>query len=382
VLDQTLAHGGIGLSTTFMDTDRHNREVPSRKADDAEFGQLLDVLTRHPGATLQFVPRFLQPEYWQEDFDRMVALAAPRGIAANWGALRCEKSRSDEFAERWAHNRSVNAKGARINPLFSHAMSYVNLHFDRSIMWHGVLSWHELCNGPEEDKARLLADPAWRAKARAEWDACTYTLAPVAMPERMVLDHSEREIPGQTGMTLPAYAAQQGLHLSDALAEWLLHNGIGSSLRTADNPLDEAVVCELIRDPNTVTGGSDAGAHIQMFSGAGNATYLFTRFVRDAGLLSIEEAVHAVTGKHASFFGLGDRGVIAPGKAADLNVFALDEIELHRDERVDDIPGGSWRYTRPDAGYRATVANGSPTYLDGRQTDARPGRMVGLSPTA
>ena len=382
ILDQALAHGGIGLSTTFMDTDRHNREVPSRKADDAEFGQLLDVLTRHPGATLQFVPRFLQPEYWQEDFDRMVALAAPRGIAANWGALRCEKSRADEFSERWAHNRSVNSTGARINPLFSHAMSYVNLHFDRSIMWHGVLSWHELVNGPQENKEKLLADPDWRAKARAEWDACTYTLAPVAMPERMILDHSERELPGQTGMTLPAYAAQRGLHLSDALAEWLLHNGIGSSLRTADNPLDEASVCELIRDPNTVTGGSDAGAHIQMFSGAGNATYLFTRFVRDAGLLSIEEAVHAVTGKHAAFFGLGDRGVIAPGKAADLNVFALDEIELHRDVRVDDIPGGSWRYTRPDAGYRATIANGSPTYLDGRQTDARPGRMVGLSPTS
>jgi N-acyl-D-aspartate/D-glutamate deacylase len=144
-------------------------------------------------------------------------------------------------------------------------------------------------------------------------------------------------------------------------------------------PLNEDVVCELIRDPMTVTGASDAGAHIQMFSGAGNATYLFTRYVRDAGLLSIEEAVHAVTGKHAAFFGLHDRGVLAPGKAADITVFALDEINLHRETRVDDIPGGSWRYTRPAGGYRTTIVNGEPTFLDGRATDARPGRMVGLS---
>lgn len=379
VLDEALAHGGIGLSTTFMDTDRHNREVPSRKADDEELGRLLDVLARHEGATLQFVPRFLQPELWQQDFDRMASLAVPRGISANWGALRCEEFRREELAERYAHNQAINRGGGRIAPLFSHAKAYVNLHFDRSIMWHGVPSWHELANGAAAEKEALLADPQWRAKARADWDACTYTLAPVGTPERLLLDHSERELDGETGMSLSAYASARDLHLSDALADWLLRNGVGSSLRTAESPLDEDAVCALIRDPDTVTGGSDAGAHIQMFSGAGNATYLFTRYVRDAGLLGIEEAVHAVTGKHAAFFGLGDRGRITPGKAADITVFALDEIELRPDVRVDDIPGGSWRYTRPAGGFRATIVNGEPTYLHGGPTDARPGRMASLS---
>ncbi|TML16496.1 MAG: amidohydrolase [Actinobacteria bacterium] len=379
LLDEALRHGGIGLSTTFMDSDRNNREVPSRKADDTEFGSLLDVVARHPGATLQFVPRFMQPEYWQDDFDRMATLCAPRGIKANWGALRCEQQRADELAARWSHNKAVNAGGARVAPLFSHARSYVNLHFDRSIMWHGILAWHELANGPRSDKERLLGDPTWRARARAEWDACTYTLAPIRTPERFILDHSERELPGQTGMSLLDYAERRNLHISDALATWLLDNGIASSMRTAEWPLDEATVCELIRDPLTVTGASDAGAHIQMFSGAGNSTYLVTRYVRDAGLLSIEEAVHAITGKHAAFFGLNDRGVLQVGKAADITVFALEEIEVGRDVRVDDVPGGSWRYTRPDAGYRATIANGATTYLDGRATSERAGQMVGLT---
>jgi hypothetical protein len=340
----------------------------------------LDVVAQHPGATFQFVPRFLEPEFWQDDFDRMARLCIPRGVRANWGALRCEVQRAEEFTERWAHNQRVNATGALFAPLFSHAGSYVHLHFDRSIMWHGILAWHELANGPDGDKERLLADRQWRDRARAEWDACTYTLAPVRTPERLLLDHSDRGLPGQTGMTLVDYAKERRLHLSDALATWLLDNGIGSSLRTAEWPLDEDAVCELLRHPVSVTGASDAGAHIQMFSGAANSTYLFTRYVRDAGLLSIEEAVHAVTGKHAAYFGLNDRGVLASGKAADIVVFALDEIDVKPDVRVHDVPGGSWRYTRPAPGYRATIANGSFTYVDGKATDARPGQMVALTP--
>jgi N-acyl-D-aspartate/D-glutamate deacylase len=359
-----------------MDTDRDNRDVPSRLADDAEFGALLDVVARHRGATFQFVPRFMQPEHFGPDIERVAALCAASGVRANWGALRVQSELADERIDRMALNDRLRASGADLAPLFNHMPTYVNLHFDRSIMWSGVLAWHELVNGPEAEKARLLADPAWRARARADWDACTYTLVPIGRPSMILLDHSERGRADQVGIDLAELAARRGAHLSDALADWLLDNGIHSSMRTRDRALDEEAVAALIRDPNTVTGGSDAGAHIQMFSGAGNATYLLTRYVRDACLLHIEEAVHAVTGKHARFFGLGDRGTIAVGQAADLAVFALDEIDVRPEQRVADIPGGSWRYTRAPGGFRATVVNGQPTFLDGAATGARPGAFL------
>jgi N-acyl-D-aspartate/D-glutamate deacylase len=380
VLDEALAAGALGFSTTFMDTDRDNRDVPSRVADDAEFGALLDVVARHPGATFQFVPRFMQPEYFEADIERLAPLCAARGVRANWGALRCQAELAGERVDRVALNGRLRAAGADFAPLFNHMPTYVNLHFDRSIMWSGVLAWHDLVNGPDTDKPRLLADDAWRARARADWDACTYTLVPIGRPETLLLDHSERGRTDQVGISLAELAAARGVHLSDALADWLLDNGLHSSMRTRDRALDERGVVELLRDPNTVTGGSDAGAHIQMFSGAGNATYLLTRYVRDTGLLSIEEAVHAVTGKHARFFGLADRGTVAVGQAADLAVFALDEIGVRAERRVDDIPGGSWRYTRDPGGYRATVVNGVPTFADGAATGARPGAFLSARP--
>jgi N-acyl-D-aspartate/D-glutamate deacylase len=104
---------------------------------------------------------------------------------------------------------------------------------------------------------------------------------------------------------------------------------------------------------------------------------MLTRYVRDTGVLTVEETVHSFTGKHARCFGLADRGVLAVGRAADLTVFALDELELHPDQRVDDVPGGSWRYSRRPGGYRATVVNGVPTFLDGAPTGARPGTFLG-----
>ena len=86
--------------------------------------------------------------------------------------------------------------------------------------------------------------------------------------------------------------------------------------------------------------------------------------------------MHALTGRTAAFFGLSDRGVVAPGKVGDLAVFALDEIELRREERRYDVPHGTWRFTRPPAGFRATVVAGTPTWLDGHDTGTRPGTVL------
>jgi N-acyl-D-aspartate/D-glutamate deacylase len=98
--------------------------------------------------------------------------------------------------------------------------------------------------------------------------------------------------------------------------------------------------------------------------------------VRDTGLLGVEEVVHSVTGKLAGYFGLHDRGTVEVGRAADLCVFALDELSLQPDVRVDDVPGGSWRYTRRPGGYRYTVVNGIATFAGGSSTGARPGALV------
>lgn len=381
-LDKALSVGALGFSTTFMDTDRTNREVPSRRADDAEFAAYIDVLAKHPGSTFQFVPRFMQPQFWGDDLERIVALCEAKGVRGNYVALRPTRMYEAEFAERLPITQKLRDR-VDFWSAFSAAPTYVNLHFERSIMWHGMISWHEMVNGDDPaEKLRRLSDGAWRAKARAEWDACTYNLAPIRFPERILLAHSEREITGETGLSLRDYADRHQLHPSDAMAQWIVTNGIGSSMMTAPQEMLEDEAIGLLRDPHTIAAISDAGAHLQMFNGAGNATWMLAHYVRDRQLCTIEEIVHSVTGKLATHFGLAERGTLEVGQAGDLNVFALDEIDVKPDVRVDDVPGGGWRYTRHPAGYRATACNGVLTFADGKPTGERPGSFLSARPRA
>ena len=77
---------------------------------------------------------------------------------------------------------------------------------------------------------------------------------------------------------------------------------------------------------------------------------------------------------------MNDRGVIEVGRAADINVFALNEIEMHPEEKAYDVPGGSWRIVRKPAGFRATQVKGTPIFLDGKATGEPPGRAFTARP--
>jgi len=109
-----------------------------------------------------------------------------------------------------------------------------------------------------------------------------------------------------------------------------------------------------------------------MMCGAGDSTLLLTAHVRDRDDLTIESAVRELTAHVANAFGIRDRGVVAPGLAGDLVVFALDELRYEHDTFVHDLPGGAARLTRPAGGFRATIVGGVVTQRAGAATGARP----------
>ena len=107
---------------------------------------------------------------------------------------------------------------------------------------------------------------------------------------------------GPIGGTLKELADERGVHRSDAMADWILENGLLSTVHMAPFPKNEELTLDLMRDPKTVGNISDAGAHLQMLCGGGENALLLTRYVRDDKMMTIEEAVHVMTGKLASIF--------------------------------------------------------------------------------
>jgi len=366
MLDDALRHGSLGLSTNFFDTDRARQLVPSRVADDAEFEALFDVLARYRRASLQLIARETA------DARRMCELAGPRGIRI----LRLTGSFEEHGAELLelisAQGWDVWRMGGGNQP------TTPRLGFDTSIGTAAVTAWHQMVNGPTERKVPLLEDADWRARARHDWDHPLREQNSFKDLGSFILSESENGA-GPIGLSLAELAQQRALHPSDALADWVLSNGLASRYTRLqmgpDSAGREAMVRRNIDDPHAIMGGTDAGAHLRMFCGAGANTYLLTHWVKEKHVMSLERAVHCLTGRVASCFSLNDRGVIAPGKVGDLAVFSLDEIALHDEVKVSDLPDGQWRYTRPSAGFRATIVTGTPTVLDGAATGATPARI-------
>jgi N-acyl-D-aspartate/D-glutamate deacylase len=115
---------------------------------------------------------------------------------------------------------------------------------------------------------------------------------------------------------------------------------VGRSLRPdGDRELDASGVS-----------ASAAGAHLEMMCAAGDTTHLSTRHVRQRGDLSVERAVHELTGRRSDVFGFTDRGRIVPGAHADLTVFALNNVAWSDEEFLNDVPEGGGPMRRPSAG--------------------------------
>ncbi|HEX7355719.1 MAG TPA: amidohydrolase family protein [Mycobacteriales bacterium] len=137
-------------------------------------------------------------------------------------------------------------------------------------------------------------------------------------------------------------------------------------------------VREMLGDPWTIPGLSDGGAHVGSICDGSFPTTLLQHWGRDraAGGLGLEFLVSRQCRETAAAVGLTDRGVLAPGYRADLNVIDLDGLRLHRPEVHDDLPGGGHRLLQRADGYRHTFVAGVETYRDGQATGALPGRLV------
>ncbi|KRD14143.1 amidohydrolase [Mycobacterium sp. Root265] len=136
---------------------------------------------------------------------------------------------------------------------------------------------------------------------------------------------------------------------------------------------------EMLTHPAGVLGLSDGGAHCSMICDASYPTFLLTHWARDrhrGDKLPLEYVIRKQSHDTAQLFGLTDRGVIAIGKKADVNVIDLDALTLHAPRMAYDLPAGGHRLVQGASGYTATVVNGVITRRDGVDTGARPGRLV------
>ncbi len=135
----------------------------------------------------------------------------------------------------------------------------------------------------------------------------------------------------------------------------------------------------LLLDPDTRLGVSDGGAHCGMVCDASVPTFMLTHWVRDRDRgprLDLEQVIKFQTSETAQLYGFSDRGVLAPGMKADINVIDFNGLHLHAPEIVHDFPAGARRLIQKVDGYKYTVVSGELIYENGLPTGAMPGQLV------
>ena len=181
------------------------------------------------------------------------------------------------------------------------------------------------------------------------------------------------------GRTLTDIAAERGTTPAELLIDLSVEEDLGTWFMRAEiGHSDPDAVGALLAHPLVHVGASDGGAHVGSFATYGDTGFLFSRYVRETGALSLEAAVKKVTADPATIWGLPERGQLKTGYAADVVVFDPATIGRGPEIASNDFPGDGTRWIRRSLGVDSVVVNGTVTWTadDGYVPDARAGIIV------
>jgi len=253
-------------------------------------------------------------------------------------------------------------------------------HFDAMPNWKSVMLL------PLEQRKQAFRDPETRARLHVEavetpnnpnhpgdftrrWDL-QFVFRP-ALPKNQHLK----------GKSVAEIAKEQGKDVLDTFLDLALEENLETEFERHEVNSDEAAMTALLTSPYTIIGQSDGGAHVVFRTDYSYSTYLLSHWVRERGIMPLEEAIRKLTFVPASLFGLYDRGLVRPGMAADLMVFDPDTIAPLEPGESQDLPGGAKRRKQLAHGIEWTVVNGEVLLEHGKHTGAYPGKVArNLSP--
>jgi len=266
-------------------------------------------------------------------------------------------------------------EGTRAVPLCTPNSASILFNMKNSQFFRQMPNWLAIMQVSDDEKLRMYNDPAIREKLRADlelpengfdkrWD--------ILMVEEPALEQN-RELGGKR---VGEIAAMQGKEPLDAFLDLAVQEKLNTVFGFCHRNTDRSSVGEILNSPYTVVGLSDGGAHVQYHSEVGYSTRLLGYWVREQGVMSLEQAVRRLTFDSASAYGIYDRGLLRPGLAADVVVFDPNTVQPRKQDVVHDFPHNGWRMRVLADGIHYTVVNGEVVLDHEKPTAATPGKVL------
>jgi len=379
LLRDALNEGAYGFTSSQLELHvaHDGRGVPSNHASPEELVALASVLHEFGRGAIEFIPRTFLTGYDDDDRRLILDLARASGRPVHLNTLTQMPHAPDGWSRSLEFARDAADRGLAVHPMFASNRQGAHFSLDTTFLFDEMPSFRDTLTLPEPERSQRLRDPALRDRMRTEiadprgrsfvfvWQVLRVESV-VRAEHEQYLDRSITEIAHEWGADpLDAFL---DLSLADDLATQFV-------LAAPPDPKRRAATETLIADPIVMAGSSDGGAHLLSFCGADFTTRLLTEWVPD--VLTFEAAVARLTSAPAATQGLRNRGILAPGMAAD--VLLIDREHLGTPDRpryVRDFPANSGRYVCDASGYRAVIVNGEVLLRDGEHTGATPGHIL------
>jgi len=378
---QAMEQGALGFSTSQIDihVGEDGREVPSNHASPEEVIALASVLAEFDHGAVEIIPRSFHAGYDEKDRELLLSIAKVSGKPIELNIL----TPTPESPMGWQNTLDFCAEAAeqgyRLHPQFTTNKLELHLKFSDTFAFDEMPVWREILTQPEPERSRRIADPEWRKKMQADWDAEDGRAVSFDLGELEVEEVRKPEHAALVGRTVGEIAEERGGEKLEVLLDLALSEDLEMNFRTRQSDIAKQFIHHVvetgIQSPIAMAGSSDGGAHLASFTGADYSTRLLSEWVPN-GTLGLEEAIWRLSGMPATVHGLRDRGFLRVGAYADVVVFDPERLRCGDAHMVKDFPAGTERYVVEAEGYVATLVNGAITMEDNEPTGALSGHVL------
>lgn len=383
IVRDAIKAGAIGFSTsrTIAHRTSDGDLTPTIGAADKEMIAIAEGLKEANAGVLQWVSDFGNIDHEFSLVEKLVELS---GRPLSFSLVQADVV-PNQWRELLSRLDNAAAKGLPIKAQVQGRPVGLMLGLQGSV--HPFLtrpSYRAIADKPLEERVAIMRDPAFRAKLLAEElepDHPFVNALAGAHHKMFELGNPPNYEPAPED-SIGARAKRDGVNPDEIVYDILTADGGKNFIffplhNYYDFNLENALT--MIRNPNTLFGLSDGGAHVGVICDVSVPTYMLTHWCRDrtrGERLDIPFVVKSQTLDTAEAVGLLDRGLIAPGMKADVNVIDFDNLRLLPPHMVYDLPSGARRLMQEAEGYVATIVSGEIIYRNGEATGALPGKLV------
>ena len=373
IVREAIDAGAIGFATSKASTHigYAGKPVPSRAAAFAEVEALAGALGEAGRGILQAT---VGRELFFKEFE---TLARATGRPVTWTALLAGMMGPGSHRELLEKSRALVKQGLQVVPQVTCRTLNFEFQLKEPFIFESMSVFRPISVADHAGKVRLYGDPDFRRAFKESFDRPRKGAVFAGLSWARTWISWYPPDPSLEERMVSEVAAERGVDPTDLVLDMALATSLDARFRMAVFNHDEAEVIELLTEPDTVLGLSDAGAHASQLCDACFSTYLLSRWVREKQAIALPEAIRMLTSRPAEVFGITDRGPLATGLAADVVVFDPATVGASKLRRVHDLPAGADRLVADASGIEAVIVNGTIVRRAGRDAVAPDGALPG-----